>query len=612
MKNKLYIVEDARQSPLVAPSDKPVNIVYQNDCQAVSLGFSANVTGLRAGRGTGKTATLAGAMVGAAQSIVRGTLVLYGSSYAQIYGRTMPSLVKEIENTWHWVEGVHFFRGQAPKSAHFPNPLARPKSWSNCIHWYTGAVTQLCSSAVKGSTNGMSIQFFECDETRYVNWDAVSEEVRPAVRAGVYDGGWGWQLSKNPYLCGQWFVSDAAISDNQARWEKTLASEAADCVDINDEIAEMLAELEVAAEEGWYYELYNNPRFRDRLQYLRSKSTNFFNFSTVENLEVLGGEEYIKKQLRQLPPLIFNIQIMNGMKGLSKQDRYYANFSEDVHCYEPNQTLEEDIIKGNFLRKYRSKIDIGGMMKSVDYEAPDLDEISNAQKDCSLDVDCIDGKPLFLSLDTNKNINTFITAQRYSLLGFDSAVILKTMFVLNERRLRSLCADWHLYYAPHQKTCPDVFFFYDSTNKASNYALEEQEKLRFYNVIRDELSKRGWSVYLIDMGQPMDHDLKYQFMNDAFCGALPFMIRINKFNNDFLIASLNTTKNKMTGKLHRKDKSREKLKTKLNEDGLPANQITDCSDAFDNMIIGMRSHMPGMSSSRWGVSDVPVSGVVLG
>ena len=57
MKNKLYIVEDARQSPLVAPSDKPVNIVYQNDCQAVSLGFSANVTGLRAGRGTGKTAT---------------------------------------------------------------------------------------------------------------------------------------------------------------------------------------------------------------------------------------------------------------------------------------------------------------------------------------------------------------------------------------------------------------------------------------------------------------------------------------------------------------------------------------------------------------------------
>ena len=186
------------------------------------------------------------------------------------------------------------------------------------------------------------------------------------------------------------------------------------------------------------------------------------------------------------------------------------------------------------------------------------------------------------------------------------------MFVLNERRLRSLCADWHLYYAPHQKTCPDVFFFYDSTNKASNYALEEQEKLRFYNVIRDELSKRGWSVYLIDMGQPMDHDLKYQFMNDAFCGALPFMIRINKFNNDFLIASLNTTKNKMTGKLHRKDKSREKLKTKLNEDGLPANQITDCSDAFDNMIIGMRSHMPGMSSSRWGVADVPVSGVVLG
>jgi len=123
----------------------------------------------------------------------------------------------------------------------------------------------------------MSIQFFECDETRYVNWDAVSEEVRPAVRAGVYDGGWGWQLSKNPYLCGQWFVSDAAISDNQARWEKTLASEAADCVDINDEIAEMLAELEVAALQDLICKLYvydcGHANFNDLCQHHCNLST---------------------------------------------------------------------------------------------------------------------------------------------------------------------------------------------------------------------------------------------------------------------------------------------------------------------------------------------------
>lgn len=606
------IKQESRNYPLVAPSEQSANRVYQNDCQAITLAFGANVTALRAGRGAGKTSTLAGVSVMAAQSICRGSLVMYGSSYAQIFGRTMPSMVKEIENTWHWTEGVHFFRGQAPKSAHFPQPLARPKSWSNCIHWYTGAVTQLCSSAVKGSTNGMSIQAFVCDETRYAKWDAIAEEVRPAIRAGVYDGGEGWQLSKNPFLCSQWFVSDAAISNSQAQWERVLAKEAEECAEINDAIAEMLAELDVAAEEGWYYELYNNPNFKYRLQYLRSKSTNFFNFSTVENLEVLGGEDYIKKQLRQLPPLIFNIQIMNGTKGLSKKDSYYANFSEDVHCYEPNQTLEEDLIKSNYLRKFRSSVDIGGMTKKVDWEAPDLDELNTARKDCSLDVDCIEGQPLYISLDTNKNINVFITAQRYKLMGCESAVILKTMYVLNERRLRSLCADWSAYYMPHQKSCADVFFFYDSTNKASNYALEEQEQLRFYNVIRDELEKRGWSVTLVDMGQPLEHGVKYQLMNDAFCGNLPFFIKINKFNNDFLIASLNTTKVKISMGTYRKNKEREKLTTKLNEDEMPANQITDCSDAFDNMVIGMRYHMQGSNSvSRWGVTGVPVSGVVI-
>lgn len=592
--------------PLTRPVAPKKNKVYQNDMQTVVQSVWSNITGVRAGRGTGKTALLSGHTLKCNQSIVRGTDVMLGNSYAQVYGRTMPAMVKEIEQTWHWREGVHFFRGHAPKSANFPEPLAKPRTWSNAIHWYTGAVTLLCSMAVKGSTNGLSITSCRLDEARYSPWSHVQEEVMPAIRASVYDHP-GWKTT-NPALCSFWAVSDGALSNAQAVWEEKMqALITPEIQEVNDAIAQMLAELEVARIGGWYDELAANEEFKRKINTLRHKSINFYSFSSVENLEVLGGEEWLKKQKRLLSPLEFSIQLMNAPRGVGKADSYYANFSEDIHCYTPDQTLEEDLIKDKYNRKFKSIIDIGGMTKKVDYITEDLEDLARASSDCSLDVDCKDGLPLYITLDTNKNINTFCIAQRYIMQGRDSMVVLKTMYVLNEKRLRTLCKEFDMYYDPHKASCKDIIFYYDATNKASNYALEEQEQLRFYNVVKEELEKRGWKVSLVDMGDTMDHDPHFQMTNDAFTGAFPFVVRINKYHNDFLICSLNTTKLIKTGNFIRKNKTREKLTTALDANDMPANQITDMSDAFDNMIRGFRFFPRG--TRKWGLTGIPLFGI---
>ena len=581
------------------------NVIYQNPMQRSVLNWSSNITGVRAGRGVGKTSLLAGHTLHCVQSIPRGTDVMLGSSVKQLYGRTMPSMTKEIEQDWHWIEGVHFFRGHAPKAAGFPEPLTKPRSWANCIHWYTGAVTYLASMAVKGSTNGMNISSLRCDETRYIPWDKIAEEVRPAVRGGIYDHP-GWNRDKNPYYCSEWYVSDAAITASQAIWETVISNEALmdNIPEINDQISTMLAHLRVASMEGWSDELLATPEFLKRLNYLRSKSTNFFNFSTAENLEVLGGEDYLKKLRRKLPALIFNIQIMGAEKGVSKQDAYYANFDIDVHGYYPSQTSEEDLIQGKFNTRYSFRNQYG---TKLEWESPDLEEIARSTKDCSLDVDCLPKEPLYITLDANSNINTFCIAQRYKMDGLDSCVILKSMYVLNERRLRSLCDDFHKYYAPHQRTCNEIIVYHDSTTKHGGaYALEDAEKTRFHNVIKEELEKRGWKVTLINMGNPMGHEQKFQFITDVLTGSKPIFLRVNRVNNDYLLASLANTKvkyiNTQTGYgFYKKDKSLEKTKSKLEEQD--ATTITDMSDAFDNMLIGMVL-FGRKRQAKWGSSRV--------
>lgn len=570
-----------RMMPMVqeAVSTKGQNYIYMNPAQQLAYNFGARDTKVRAGRGVGKsTGFLAPRIINCWNTIPRSEGIFLGNSVKQLYTKTMPQVITGIEK-FGWKEGVHFFRGQAPKklvsSGAFKMPIKKPRVWENVIHVYNGAVTYLVSMAIKASANGFNAAWICADETRYLPWRKVQEEVMPTLRGDTYDHP-GWRRNENPYYLSQMWVSDAAITVAQAEWEK---AEDDQTQEINEQIAEMMAELNVCPELG------QAKSFLEKLNRLRCQSRVFYNFSSLENVEILG-EKYFADRKREMPELMFNIQILGHKKGVAK-DGYYASFSHELHTYMPSDVAATDVIYSNFSKKFVGIDAAGGYSRKFEYEAPDLSATSKI-RDCSLDMDVLPSEPLRIAFDLNANINTVVTGQTYKRDGVDTINILSSMFTKNERKLRALCGDWARYYEPQRLKNPNVILYYDSTAKQGGaYALEEAEDTRFYNVVKKELERRRWVVTLVPMGSPMSHPQKYQFMNDVLSGAQRPFLKLNRENNEYLIVAIENCRVKMSSRGPIKDKGQEKLKS---EDGMGGKleTRTDITDAMDTLIIGAR------------------------
>lgn len=570
-----------RMLPLVqeAVGDKGTNYMYLNRAQLLAYNFGARDTKVRAGRGVGKsTGFLSLRIINCWNTIPRSEGIFLGNSVKQLYTKTMPQVITGIEK-FGWKEGIHFFRGQAPKklisSGAFKMPIKKPRVWENVIHVYNGAVTYLVSMAIKASANGFNAAWICADETRYLPWRKVQEEVMPTLRGDTYDHP-GWRRNENPYYLSQMWVSDAAITMAQSEWEK---AEDDQTLEINEQIAEMMAELNVCPELG------QAKAFIDKLNRLRCQSRVFYNFSSLENVDILG-EKYFADRKREMPELMFNIQILGHKKGVAK-DGYYASFNHETHTYMPSDVAATDVIYSNFSKKFVGIDASGGYSRRFEYEAPDLGATSKI-RDCSLDMDVLPSEPLRIAFDLNANINTVVTGQTYKRDGIDSLNILSSMFTKNERKLRALCGDWARYYEPQRLRNPNVILYYDSTAKQGGaYALEEAEDTRFYNVVKKELERRKWIVTLVPMGSPMSHPQKYQFVNDVLSGAQRPFLRLNRENNEYLIVAIENCRVKMSSRGPIKDKGQEKLKS---EDGIGGKleTRTDITDALDTLIIGVR------------------------
>lgn len=570
-----------KMMPMVqeAAKEKKQKYLYLNPAQLLAYNFGARDTKVRAGRGLGKsTGFLSPRLRNCWYYIPQSVGIFLGNSIKQLYIRTFPQVISGLEKCG-WYEGVHFFRGHAPqkliKSGAFQEPANPPRVWENAVHVYNGAVTYLVSMAVKASSNGYNASYLLGDETRYLPWHKVQEEVLPTLRGDTLDYP-GRRRNENPYYLSQMWVSDAAITMAQSEWEK---AEDDQTLEINEQIAEMMAELNVCPELG------QAKAFIDKLNRLRCQSRVFYNFSSLENVDILG-EKYFADRKREMPELMFNIQILGHKKGVAK-DGYYASFNHETHTYMPSDVAATDVIYSNFSKKFVGIDASGGYSRRFEYEAPDLGATSKI-RDCSLDMDVLPSEPLRIAFDLNANINTVVTGQTYKRDGIDSLNILSSMFTKNERKLRALCGDWARYYEPQRLRNPNVILYYDSTAKQGGaYALEEAEDTRFYNVVKKELERRKWVVTLVPMGSPMSHPQKYQFVNDVLSGAQRPFLRLNRENNEYLIVAIENCRVKMSSRGPIKDKGQEKLKS---EDGIGGKleTRTDITDALDTLIIGVR------------------------
>lgn len=569
--------------------------VYMAPWQKKVRNFGSRTTYVLAGRGTGKTALLSFNMSEVTIGLPRMMGGFCGASAKQNYTRTMPNVLK-VMNLLGFTEGVYYFMGRPPAKLRWPTPLAKPRVWENCVSFANGFVWQMISLAVKGSANGLNLAALMGDETKYMPWQRVKEEVLPTLRGDFMPKaahkveqkrwGYGTDRKRNNHYLSQLWVSDAGLNNRECMWEKEAEFET---VEINKQIEEMMAELRYLEK---YHpkqaaQLASNENFLRELYALRTESETFWRFSSLENAALLGGEAWIRQMKRELPDLLFRLQILNQPRGTAKEG-FYCNFSE-------LNTYQSDEIEGVVFDKYSTRIkgkalDCSRWPTEFETETLDYDQLQHDGEDCSLDLDLDYNEPLRIALDANSDINCFVVGQTRLYQGKASVMVMKEFFVQNEIRLRGLSKLFAQYYKPFlRRGCKEVIFYVGSSikqgaNKA--YALEESEKSRFDIVVADELTSYGFKVTRAEFTS-WRQERKYQFINDCFSGVASPAIYINREAGRcvYLRAALENAA--IVPGTFKKFKETEKYKS---EEGVAGDkrERTTITDAFDDLVLGIK------------------------
>ena len=583
-----------------------VHKIYLHRGQLDIYNFGANSTKILAARGFGKTSYIGLHMVKCTLGMRRQMGGFVGASAKQLYTRTMPNALKVI-NTLGFEK--FYFLGQPPAKLHWEVPLARPRVWENCVSFANGFVWQMLSMAVRGSANGLNLAALVGDEVKYLPWQRVKEEVLPTLRGDfmppsarkVEKKQWGYGTDKktNPYYCSQLWVSDAGLTMRQCEWEK---EEDFQTTDINKEIAQMLGELAYLTKHNpaMAVRLAQNENYLSRLNLLRSQAECFFRFSSLDNLSLLGGEAWLRQMKRELPPIMFERQIL-GLRKTAARDGFYSNWDSSIHMYSENDAAVSGLIRDRFTHKVKGRaLDSTNWMQSYETESLNLDECVAAADGVELDTDLDFSEPLRFAIDAGANMNVAVLGQTRCFEGRESLLIQRVMYVQNERKLLALCSDITKTYDVFRRRGGTIIFYFTATIKqgaSTAYAVEGADDYRFDKVVVRELIRLGWkkeNVIPVDMGAPVPHELKHRVINSCLAFSEAPAIRVCEDdgyrNTSLLVAAIEQTA--VVEGTYRKDKSREKLKSEEGIGGDPRTR-TDVTDAFDDLILGVKYHGAG-------------------
>ena len=582
-----------------------VHKVYLNRWQKEVRNFGSRTTYVRAGRGTGKTSFIGVHMVDVTIGLPRQMGGFVGASAKQLYTRTMPNALKVV-NTLGFEN--FYFLGQAPAKLHWDYPLAKPWSWENIVHFSNGFCWQMISLCVKGSANGLNLAALIGDETKYLPWQRVKEEVLPTLRGDFMPPsarkvekkmwGRGTDPNTNNHWLSQLWVSDAGLTQAQCLWEKEKDFET---LDVNEKLTTMLAELSYLEKHSprAAVALAQNDNYLRELHKLRTASTCFWNLSSINNLSMLG-EAWLRDMERQMPPLLFSLMVL-GTEKRAATDGFYCNLDiERVHGYTEEQYSKEygdsySMLADKLTVKRKGvALDVHRYPTKFETEELDIDELGRIgeEENCEYDMDLDWQSPLLLAFDANANLSCFVVGQ----LRGDELLIQRSIFVMNERKLRALCSDFARIYKPFlRRGCKEVSLYFTATVKqgaSTAYAVENGDDNRFDRVVVQELTDLGFKVTAVDTGAPLLHSVKFQLMADLMSGVQSPKIRIctDPGRNTYLIPALEQAA-LAPGKTFRKDKSREKLKATDEESlGGDPRTRTDITDAFDDLVIGVKYH----------------------
>lgn len=513
---------------------------YFNDPQLYSLAMNTRDEVIVAGRGMGKGAIQAGRLMTNFQGMPGSMGGFVSPSVKRCLTNILPSMLIHLER-WGFKRDLHYVVGKRPwKALHWKSPIFTPANWENTISFYNGSVCNIISQDRAGTSNSMSLDYIIIDEAKFINFEQLKDETFQANRGNEqyfhnFPLHHGMTITSDMPVTkkGSWFLS---YKDNM---DKELVEAIEGLV-----YAKWRAKRQQKAMQSQADAIQKKiDRIAAKLSFLRSKCLLYKEYTSIQNLALLG-EEFIRRAKRDLPPLTFATSIMCKRIEIST-DGFYGGMREDVNLYTaPNENV-------------------------LNLEALNDGAIPN---DCRQDSDLDAQLPLIIAFDANANINWLVCGQ----VGKDGKLrVLKSFFVKYERKIPELLDDFDDYYRYHRRR--QVVFYYDATFVGNSYGTHSEA---FYRMIITGLRRKGWNVKSKYIGKPMNHILKNDLVNRMFRGRAHHLVLINRDNNPDLLISI-TSAGVKNGQ---KDKSGEKL-AETEEDKLESR--TDGSDAFDTLCIGV-------------------------
>ena len=527
------------------------HLVYFNKPQRLTQLIGANISVIVAGRRTGKTDSIA------APFVLRNMQRMPGSTG----GIVVPTFKHGLTNTlpglfaawkrWGFIRGVHYVIGRKPPKT-FKRPIIEPAEYEHVISFYNGSVAVIISQDRPGSSNSLTLSWLLIDEAKFIDYNKLKDETLPAN--GGIKSFFGRHSCNHSIMIlsdmpqtqkGSWFLHYKDKMDT----EVIAAIEG-----LIYEIWRLKEKMKLVQDKGKRKALLYQIRHRDKqLNQLRSVATYYKEYSSIENLQLLG-ENYIRQMKRDLTPLTFQTSILCQRIGIAK-DGFYSSMREK-HKYDASnfEVLDETAQQW--------------------YDSDSQDVPLSASLDCRSDRDLNPLAPICIGMDYNANINWIVAGQPSG----RRLNVLKSFFVKFERKLPALIDDFCTYYAAHQNKV--VIFYYDTTALGSNYAVNDQD---FRYVIIHEFERHGWEVIDVYLGNPMRHDEKYLLINQGFAGKQRLMPFFNRQNNDDLILAVQAAGVERGRNGFHKLKAGEKLPE--SEENLLEHR-TDGTDAFDTLYIG--------------------------
>lgn len=529
--------------PQTNPTAKPT---YFNRPQLMAQLVAARTTVIVAGRRTGKTDSIAAPY----------TLKMMQRMPGSTGGIVVPTFKHGLTNTlpglfaawarWGYKRGVHFVVGRQPPKS-FRQPITRPDCWENIISFYNGSVAVILSQDRPGAANSLTLSWILVDEAKFIDPVKLNEETRPA------NGGIKTHFCRHSFNHAMMILSDMPQSKKGSwflEYEKKMDPQIIEAIEGGVyevwRIKQKILEMRKKGVEVPEYLKGHLRRLDQNINRLRSVATYYREYSSVENVELLG-EQYLRDMKRDLTPLTFQTSIMCKKIGIAR-DGFYSSMKED------NKYNDSDF-------EYLDTLDY-----TFDPEAID----------CRADRDLNRYAPICIGMDYNANINWIVAGQPDERLG--RLNVLKSFYVKYDRKIPALVADFCAYYAHHQEKT--VVFYYDTTALGSNYAVNDVD---FRYTIIQEFEGHGWRVIPVPLGNPMRHDEKYNLINRGFVGRNRLTPYFNRQNNDDLILAIQSAGVERGRLGFRKNKAGEKL-AETEDD--PLELRTDGTDAFDTLYIG--------------------------